>query len=98
MNLAVYAAVEWSKQMNQAIRKKQERRPIELCMAAVQLTMRKPRTARELAELLGISAVCARNYLYAMEEEGLVKRSTLVRREGAGSFSYLFTWTQGVTQ
>ena len=91
-----YRNVEASKQMNQTIRRKPVRRPIELCMAAVQLTIGKPRTAKELAELLGVSAVCARNYLYAMEEEGLVKRSTLVRREGAGSFSYLFTWTEGV--
>ena len=71
------------------------RSPIEMSMAAVQLTQKAPRKARELGRLLGVTETHARNYLHAMESEGLVNRSRATREKGVnGSMPYLFTWVR----
>lgn len=68
------------------------RSPIDLSMAAVQLVQRKPRSAPELARLLGVTETHAMNYLKAMEAEGLVDRAKPPRGELRGALPWVFTW------
>lgn len=66
-------------------------------LAAVQLVQKKPRTIKELAQLLGLQGETCRRYLCAMEREGLVSRSRLCRGL-VGCDPYLFTWVREAGQ
>lgn len=69
------------------------RSPVELSMAAVQLVQKKPRTAPELAGLLGVERSHAMAYLNAMEREGLVDRTREGPKGHRGAPANVFTWS-----
>jgi DNA-binding IscR family transcriptional regulator len=68
------------------------RDPVGLTLAAVQLVHKKPRDAKELSGLLGISIVYSRKLLSRMEEEGLVNRKQGHNKGEEGSKPHVFTW------
>ncbi len=68
-------------------------RPVPTAMAALWFVFKKPRTSREVAELMGVDVDRVRVALRAAEAEGLVKRARLPR---TGRAVAPFIWKRAV--